>query len=267
MKLRIQKYFFGKKLYQPFWKWVFDTSLKGMNVGYDCGVTTSGEVVVLKKLRKILNVPDTENLVIFDVGANKGDYSTCVAKVLTPPFTLYSFEPSEIAFNQLKLNLNKVAALNGRLHLFQLGFGSVNQKEFLISSEIGSSRGSLYQRDLLNRQSHKIISEPVSIEKIDDFILKNNINLIHLLKLDVEGHELEALKGASKSITENKIKAIQFEFGGCNVDSRTYFKDFFQLLEPSFKIYRILKDGLESIKEYDEKYEIFHTANYLVLKK
>ena len=51
--------------------------------------------------------------------------------------------------------------------------------------------------------------------------------MIDLLKLDVEGNELLALKGLSDSI--EYIKIIQFEFGGSNIDSRTYFQDFYYL--------------------------------------
>ena len=52
---------------------------------------------------------------------------------------------------------------------------------------------------------------------------KNKFSKIDLLKLDVEGHELYLLS-AKKFIS--KISVIQFEFGGCNIDTRTYFRDF-----------------------------------------
>jgi hypothetical protein len=81
--------------------------------------------------------------------------------------------------------------------------------------------------------------------------------------LDIEGHELNALKGAKEMINKNAIDFIQFEFGGCNIDSRTYFQDFFYLLKNKFKIYRILTDGLFEIVEYKETHEVFITVNYL----
>lgn len=68
-------------------------------------------------------------------------------------------------------------------------------------------------------------------------------------------------------ICNNKIEVIQFEFGGCNIDSRTYFQDFYYLLKDNYKIYRILKNGLIEIKSYKEIYEIFITINYLAIKK
>jgi len=63
------------------------------------------------------------------------------------------------------------------------------------------------------------------------------------------------------------IDFIQFEFGGCNIDSRTYFQDFYYLLKDNYKIYRIVKDGIYPINQYREMYEAFITTNYLAEKK
>ena len=65
----------------------------------------------------------------------------------------------------------------------------------------------------------------------------------------------------------NKINFIQFEFGGCNISSRTFFKDFYEILSPYFKINRILKDGLYPIKSYNEILECYLQQNYLATKK
>ena len=79
--------------------------------------------------------------------------------------------------------------------------------------------------------------------------------------------KLKALNGAAQMINSKQIDVIQFEFGGCNIDSRTYFQDFYYLLKDNYKIYRILKDGLYQINQYKEIYEAFTTTNYLAEKK
>lgn len=75
------------------------------------------------------------------------------------------------------------------------------------------------------------------------------------------------MNGAKQMINDKRIDAIQFEFGGCNIDSRTFFQDFFYLLKDNYKIYRVLKDGLLEMPIYKETYEIFITINYLAIKK
>lgn len=111
------------------------------------------------------------------------------------------------------------------------------------------------------------IGEEIEIKTIDEFCSENEIRHIHFLKLDIEGHEKSALNGASKILSSGCVNFIQFEFGGCNIDSRTYFQDFYYQLKEDYKIFRIVKDGLFEIKHYKEIYEIFITTNFLAEKR
>ena len=64
------------------------------------------------------------------------------------------------------------------------------------------------------------------------------------------------------------IKALTFEFGSGNVNSRTFFRDFWDLLNPlGYKIYRILPSSrMMPIKEYYEDCEYFRgVSNYLAV--
>ena len=83
----------------------------------------------------------------------------------------------------------------------------------------------------------------------------------------IEGNELNALHGAQRMLDEGKIDVIQMEFGGCNIDSRTYFRDFWNLLSAKYKVYRVLLDGVEEITEYRDILEIFFCTNYLFVRK
>jgi len=102
----------------------------------------------------------------------------------------------------------------------------------------------------------------VTIKTIDSFLTEKKIPYIDFLKLDIEGNELNALFGAQEALKTNKIKSIQFEFGTCNIDSRTFFRDFYNLLSPQYNIYRVLKNGLHHITYYSEYDEVFATINY-----
>jgi hypothetical protein len=74
-------------------------------------------------------------------------------------------------------------------------------------------------------------SEEIAIKSIDEFSGENNIDHIYLLKIGVEGHEISVFSGTAHMLKARAIDFIQFEFGGCIIDSRTYFRDFFLLLE------------------------------------
>ena len=94
-----------------------------------------------------------------------------------------------------------------------------------------------------------------------------NSQQIDICKIDIEGHELDALVGFGEAIKH--ISVIQFEFGGCNIDTRTFFQDFWYFFqEKGFDLYRISPIGLIHIPRYRELDEFFFiTTNYLAKRR
>jgi hypothetical protein len=116
-------------------------------------------------------------------------------------------------------------------------------------------------------QLHKGTSDGrvVDVIDLDTFATEHDIPLIHLLKIDTEGHELEVLKGSLKLLRENRIRAIQFEFNEMNVASRVFAKDFYDLL-PNYRFYRMLRDGLVPLGCYSPLWcELFAFQNIVAL--
>jgi len=89
---------------------------------------------------------------------------------------------------------------------------------------------------------------------------------IDIAKLDIEGHELAALQGFGDAIRATKI--IQFEFGGANIDTRTYFQDYWYFFkEHGFDLFRITPFGHQAIPAYREADEFFSTTNFLAVNR
>jgi len=87
--------------------------------------------------------------------------------------------------------------------------------------------------------------------------------------MDIEGHELYALRGAQQTLAAGKIGALSFEFGCGNINSRTYFRDFWDLLSGAgFSLWRITLSGKEiPISNYYEDHEYFRGAtNYVAVR-
>jgi len=63
------------------------------------------------------------------------------------------------------------------------------------------------------------------------------------------------------------IDLVAFEFGGCNIDTRTFFQDFWYFFrEVHFRIFRITPSGyLYPIESYKEIYEQFRTTNFIAI--
>ena len=244
----------GKKKYQNLFEDLHQISLKGMNIGGGSAPAHSGEIYALQYIYDQLK--ESSSVTIFDVGANVGKYSNLLKDTFGNKAQIFSFEPSKKTFQKLLLNTNNINSYN-------FGFGYENQKLTLFSNADESGLASLYKRKLDHFNIQMDRTEEVEIKTIDKFCIQNDINHIHFLKLDIEGHELKALEGAKKLVSSGNIDYIQFEFGGCNIDSKSYFRDFFYLLKDNYTIFRIVKDGLFKIDDYKERYETFSTTNFL----
>ncbi len=251
----------GMLRFQKTFEILHRVSLIGMNIGGSSNPKDSGEMAVLYHVKNYLK--DMAEITLFDVGANIGKYSVLVKDVFGEQARVYAFEPSHKTFQTLQANLGDK---NG-VKIYNFGFGDKNSKEVLFSDLDQSGLASIYKRNLDHLQIVMNKEEEVEIKTLDVFVEEHDINHIHLLKLDVEGHEKKVLDGAAKMLKSGAIDFIQFEFGGCNLDSRTYFRDFYYLLHDNYKIYRIVKDGLYQIYQYKEMYEIFVAANYLAEKR
>lgn len=258
----ILKPILGKKVLQYFFENLYLFSLAGMNYGL---VTpkNSGEAYTLKYVNAKLR--STSKIIIFDVGANKGEYVNSIISAMSKQVNIYAFEPLEAACSILKRRF----ATSKSIKVFNLGFNDKVGKKNIHFNEDTSELASLYQRRAESMSLPALLDkqETVNLSTIDLFCNKNRISHIHLLKIDTEGHELKVLQGAKEMLQQNKISYIQFEFGGAMVDSKTFFRDIYLLLNPNYIIYRILQDGFAKIGNYTEKQEIFIISNYLAVNR
>lgn len=257
---KIVSRYFKAEHNQDFWDNLYRLSLSKMNYGPGGDLHNSGEIEVINHLKKIFKPND--ELVVFDVGANVGDYTNMVIDCLGSKVQVHAFEPSIQTFEMLCKNVKSPQA-----KLNNIGCSDMAQTMSLYSDKGGSGMTSVYNRKLDFLGISMKETEHSQFVRIDDYCQENNVKHIHLLKIDIEGHELSALKGAQKMIDRDNISLIQFEFGGCNIDSRTFFQDFYYLLQDKYDIYRILQKGLQKIEHYSNYLEIFVTVNYLAIHR
>ena len=138
-----------------------------------------------------------EGDVVLDVGANVGIFSIKAAKAVGDVGRVIAIEPEPKNINILKENLKKFK----NVAIIPKALGSSSGKiDFSIGIHSGSHK--VYTNSKKN-SSEKIITVP--IEKIDNLVRELNLEVIDFLKMDVEGWELEVLKGA-----ENSLDIIRF---------------------------------------------------------
>ena len=235
-----------------------------MGIGAGSSVNSSGERAVIKKLKDLYAITG-EILCVFDVGSNHGQFLQLVSEeLMTLPYLVHCFEPDQ---NSFAILLDK-AKTRSNVTLNNFGLGKENGEYELYSDEIGSGLASLSKRKLDHLGIHFNHMSQVRIERLDSYCSDHSIQNIDLLKIDVEGHELDVLQGGLQMIQSKKIGMISFEFGGCNIDSRTYFQDYWYFFQENEfgNIFRITPSGhLQPIQQYKESDEQFRTTNFLVM--
>lgn len=251
----------GKRGMQKIYETLFHISLSGMNYGNGGDFMGSGEMNVLRLIKE--KFKREEAVTIFDVGSNVGNYSKTLSYFFSADNTIiHSFEPSKKTYEVLLKTTSDITNIIPN----NFGLSDTEIEVILYTNSEVSGLASIYHRNLEHFGISLAKSETVKLSTIDNYCQNHNISRIHFLKLDIEGHELNALRGAKQMIYDKNIDFIQFEFGGCNIDSKTYFQDFYYLLKDKYRIFRILKDGLREISKYEETNEIFITINYLAEK-
>lgn len=142
----------------------------------------------------------------FDIGANVGFYSLLYKKYFSQ-YYLYCFEPSPRTYFNLEKNI-KSNFVSGA-HLFNIGLsdmkGEVEFYEFDNNSGKNSIKKSSIHKPSVNTKINKI-----QVDLLDNIVRLTGKKIF--LKIDVEGHELQALQSAVDLILNNET-VIQIELG------------------------------------------------------
>ncbi len=226
-------YVFGKKIFLRYNRFLYQLSLCGMGILNYQNPYLFGEKGWLKNY-----LANKEKPTILDVGANRGEYSRAILTI-TPRARILAFEPHPITFNVLK----KAIHFEG-FTAYNLGVGDKHEKLEIYDydNKDGSAHASLYKEVIEDLHKGTAISHTVQVVALDEFLKEKEIDTVDLLKIDTEGHELSALMGAKSYLSNNKVKAIHFEFNEMNIISKVRFKDFWDML-PNYDFYRLLPGG------------------------
>jgi len=194
-------------------------------------IDSNGEHSLLKKLKNNFNFK-----VIFDVGANKGDWAKRASRIFENA-QIHCFEISKSNFNFLKKLKNNNLVLNN--------LGLSDKNESILYKDYGSSSPVNTILEHTDFHDKKYSLKKCQLITGDSYCKNNNIQEIDFLKIDVEGAESLVLKGFKNFLISNKIKIIQFEYGYANGDINFLIKDFYRLLNGSnYSVGPLKKEGV-----------------------
>lgn len=154
-----------------------------------------------------------EGDIFYDIGANVGAYSFIARVVTNNKCKIYAFEPSFTTFTELSQNIllndcqEKIipfnVALSDKTNLFSFNYSDINP---------GAAGHSLKESITENGKNFKpIFIQPILSYRLDDLIKQFSLDLPNLIKIDVDGAELNIIKGAENTLSNPFLRSVLIE--------------------------------------------------------
>jgi FkbM family methyltransferase len=160
-----------------------------------------------------------EGMMVFDVGANIGELALLFSRFVGASGCVHGFEASSDTFSRLSLLVGAAGRQNivlnhlalsdhegaVRLHVYDGPYSSWNSQALRPLENYGID-------------VKPVTSEEVEATTVDAYCKRNSVEMIDLLKVDVEGAEFQVLLGATEMLRQKRVRCITFEFGQTTFD-------------------------------------------------
>jgi len=210
---------------------------------------------LLKKLKDI-------DFLFLDAGANYGYWSLLVSSKKFNKKKAIALEPLKSNYNFL--HKNRLDNLN-RFKTLNLGVGEKKKHTKIYYSNQTSNVGASIYKD----NNKKLFSQKIKIDKIDNILSKiKKKNFV--IKIDIEGNEINAINGAKKTLKKNCLIIYEDHASDkFHLNSKYFLKENFSIFSfDGKKIYQIRKiDELNDIKKIKHKGYNFIATRSLLFKK
>ncbi|MEZ2238927.1 FkbM family methyltransferase [Microcoleus sp.] len=220
-------------------------------------VISDGEIQAIARL-----VNNAGN-VVFDVGANAGDWTT---EVLSQghDVEIHLFEPIPHVYKKLIQNLDKQVIANN------LAVGQKEEVKTFYYYEANPLLSTFYRRVDVEKQGWLTPPKAITVltTTIDNYCQRHGIKRINFIKIDAGGSELDVIYGAKYFLETGRIDYLQFEYGGTYLDAKTSLKEAFEYLQKfRYSIFKILPDRLEYKPSFLPEDENFEFSNFLAVNE
>lgn len=180
-----------------------------INEGIDLSILLFGGFE-LDSMRIYKNISKLGDITFFDIGANIGSHSLLMASILSNQSKIHSFEPTDFAYKKFLNNLSLNKEISKKILLNQTFLSNTTDG---MPSEIYSSWKLLDKNVEKHRHHHglKKSTKGADTISIDNYCNNHQITKVHFMKLDVDGFEIDVLKGA-KGLFKVDKPIVLFEY-------------------------------------------------------
>lgn len=190
----------------------------------------------IKFIKQSLQPGDT----FLDVGANLGTYSLSASSRLDPDQggLVHAFEPVSAIRSRLEENLERNGVTHVKVNPTAV-FHETTRLEIYLSDRENIGMSSVFHHDA---ESGK--TEEVEAIRLDDYISREKIGKVHLVKIDIEGAELNALKGMKACIErDHPVFLLEISNNVLGEESEKGLETLNFLRDRGYEMYSIQEDG------------------------
>lgn len=205
--------------------------------------------------------------VIFDVGANVGEWTSSLLQIykdlrMDSGIDVHCFEPVPATFDALKRRMGSSPhGVSVRVISQALSQQPGTTEMYIVGEQAGTN-------SLHRDGTPDVHGISIQMTTADDYCMENTIPLIHYLKCDTEGHDVEVLSGAMRLLIEERIMTFQFEYNHRWVYSRHYLRDVFERIRNlPYQVGKLTPIGVEMYDEWHPELERFFEGNYALIHK
>lgn len=212
------------------------------------------------------------NMTVLDIGANTGVWTTALLTHSGHYIDkVHMFEP--MPGNQKKFEMHRAHGLfnplTEKLIMNQCAVSNSNEQLEIHYDTDETVYASASVSATLIGPRKILLENTVSVEctSVDAYCAKRGIEHVHLIKVDVEGHEMPVFQGAANMLQKGAIDVIIYEFGTHQMARREYYKDFFDFFKDhGYENYRVRPNGWPPahVEKYSTNQEDFSQVRSLL---
>jgi FkbM family methyltransferase len=204
---------------------IVKSTIQNLFLGFGYKVVKSKEIDQIDKFRGWFSKFNFHSVI--DIGANEGQFAQKIRDIM-PNVQIHSFEPIPDVCTDLKLKFshdNKFSAYNTAL-------GNENGVSIMTLNE-SSAASSLLKLNDEAKAHFSFLKESndiqIKISKLEDIDFQPKLQKPYLVKIDVQGFELEVIRGGTKILKDAEVILVEVSFRHL-YEKQVLFDDVYQYL-------------------------------------